>query len=848
MPLISFRNLKLFRAPTRPVKPNGLNGDASKEGPARYARSVYQNPFVLIVVSALVLGYLISYRTSKRLPELTSGEIAVADIVAPEDLTIEDEEATAKRRAEAVAAVAAVYARDPEISLATAEKVRKFFAAGRDRAKPAGARDFAKLQKEILDTFGIEVSLSDLAALEAAGYPLDLEAILTNLLEKILSQGVLVSKSLLSQNEAVRGFILIWAPGDERATHIEDVLDVKEAKERLAVDVNALELPARRKGLLLGLATEFLTPNIVFNQVETDARRAAAGTAVERVFLAVKKGKVLIRKGDEATAEMVKLVAAINSGLSVRRTWPGNFLGTFLLFGLLFITIWFYLKALVTPKTALKYFVMMALTLLVSLLLYKLGFFLADSSSERATISLFADREAYTFALPFQLGTLLFAFLTSNTVALIYTVINSLMAGYIVQADFHVMIFSLIGGLAAIYGIKYYRRQKRTAVLKAGFFVVAPLGIFTALTLHLVRQEATAFSFLASETFMAVLGGIFSAAVAFVLLPVYENVFRFITQAKLLELTNSESEILRQLAIEAPGSYHHSLIVANLAEKAAETIKLDPLLVKAGALYHDIGKIRRPEYFIENRSRKHDAHRDLTPSMSTLVIVNHVKEGAEIARKERLPLQIREIVEQHHGNSVVRYFYQKAKEKNDPEMEKIGEESYRYPGPSPQTKEAALVMLADSVEAASRSLRVHKEENFKTVIRDIFDNYLQDGQLDDSAFSLKELRTIAQSFLATLNNVYQHRVAYPGFDFEAKKPPRRPAKTAPRPEREAAEEPTLPELSESSAPSEPGAPAEPAESINSPEAPPSPDTPLPPKDDDRDHQPPESGPDQGQPV
>jgi hypothetical protein len=297
---------------------------------------------------------------------------------------------------------------------------------------------------------------------------------------------------------------------------------------------------------------------------------------------------------------------------------------------------------------------------------------------------------------------------------------------------------------------------------------------------------------------MGVLGGLLGAALASVLLPIYETLFRFVTQTKLLELTNSESEVLKQMALEAPGSYHHSLIVASLAEKAAEAIKLDPLLVKAGALYHDVGKIKMPEYFIENRDRKHDAHKDLAPSMSTLVIVNHVKEGVEIARKERLPQQIREIIEQHHGNSVVRFFYQKAKEKYDPEMQTIGEESYRYPGPPPQSKEAAVVMLADSVEAASRSLRSPKDENLKRVIRDIFDNYLQDGQLDDCAFSLRELRTIAQSFLATLHTIYQPRVEYPGFDFEAKKKPRKPEKP-----------------------------------------------PAPKANHDRDHQPPEEGPDQG---
>jgi len=193
------------------------------------------------------------------------------------------------------------------------------------------------------------------------------------------------------------------------------------------------------------------------------------------------------------------------------------------------------------------------------------------------------------------------------------------------------------------------------------------------------------------------------------------------------------------------------------------------MLVKAGALYHDIGKIKMPEYFIENATANPDLHKDLTPSMSTLVIINHVKEGVELAKKLKLPLKIREIIEQHHGNSLVMYFYQKAKEKYDPEQQKIGEESYRYPGPTPRSKEAALVMLADSVEAASRSLKSPTRENLKRVITEIFNNYLQDGQLDNCEFSLKEMRAIANSFLSNLYSIYHPRVQYPGFDFEMKK-------------------------------------------------------------------------------
>jgi hypothetical protein len=330
------------------------------------------------------------------------------------------------------------------------------------------------------------------------------------------------------------------------------------------------------------------------------------------------------------------------------------------------------------------------------------------------------------------------------------------------------VIFSLIGGFIAIYGIKHYGKQNRNSTFKAGVFLIAPINIFVIITFHFIGERLGEFEVFVSEALMGIIGGLLSAALAFLFLPVFENLFDYATQTKLLELTNSELPIFRQMAIEAPGSYHHSLIVASLVEKAAEDINADPMVAKAGALYHDIGKIKRPEYFIENRARTLDRHKDLKPSMSTLVIVNHVKEGVEKAKKLKLPKIVRDIVEQHHGNSLVKYFYEKAKEEYDPDMQTVGEESYRYLGPKPVMKEAALVMLADSVEAASRSLKSPSKPNLKRVITEIFNNYLQDGQLDDCEFSLKEMKIVASSFLETLYMIYHHRVEYPGFEFEPK--------------------------------------------------------------------------------
>jgi hypothetical protein len=411
----------------------------------------------------------------------------------------------------------------------------------------------------------------------------------------------------------------------------------------------------------------------------------------------------------------------------------------------------------------------MGILLIMGILLYKLALFLSGTFSQSTNFFLLSSVESYNYAFPFQFGVMLVAFLVSSPVALIFTVLNSLLVGLLFKTSIELVIFSLIGGFAAIYGIKYYGRQDRTSTFRAGLFLIAPINIFVIITFHLIKERLIPIGAFSSDMVMGLLGGLLSASFAFLFLPVFEMLFGFATQAKLHELTNSDLPIFRQMAMEAPGSYHHSLIVATLAEKAADEIKIDSLLVKAGALYHDIGKVKRPEYFIENRTRTPDMHKDLKPAMSALVILNHVKEGVELAKKLKLPRKIIEIIETHHGKSLVRYFFEKAKDTYDPEMQKIGEESYRYPGPLPKSKGAALVMLADSIEAASRSLKKPNKANIRRVISEIFNNALQDGQLDECEISVKELGEVAESFLETLYTIYHPRVEYPGFEFEMKK-------------------------------------------------------------------------------
>lgn len=779
---LSLKKIKFFKSKEVPKKRMLDNKPpTNKESKPKLLEQFIKNPFFYLFLFVLVITYFTAYIPSRSILQLQEGEIAPLDIEVPLDITLEDTKATDEKRREALDAVLPIYSLDKNIFSYTEEKIRALFQSGRELIKaPLTENILQNFSVSLINQYGLELEQNNLDVLIKKTFSSSLEENLISLIGKISSQGIILTRNLFIRGEQEKGLLLIEEDKPERKLAISEILDSEEAKELIRKEIANLDLLPEEKSLLVTLSHFFISSNVTYDEKATGTRKELARDSVELTFYTIKKGKVIVRNGDEVNQETETLISLINQKLEEQAGWLVKAIGTFLLFSLLFFTIWYYLKSLLKFRLALKYFQMMGLTLIVSLLIYKLSFFLAGIFSQTSSFFLLKNLEPYHYALPLQFGILIFAFLSGIQVALIFTVLNSILIGYLYPTDIPLMVFCLIGGFAAIYGVKYFGKHSRTSTFRAGLFLVAPVNLFLIITFHLIREQIGTFNGFISAIVMGLVGGLLSASFAFLFLPLLENLFGIITQSKLLELTNSDLPIFRQMALEAPGSFHHSLIVSALAENAAEEIKLDPMLVKAGALYHDIGKSKRPEYFIENHhNRSLDRHKDLKPSMSALVILNHVKEGVEIANKLRLPKPIHDIIEQHHGTSIMRYFFEKAKIAYDPEMQKIGEESYRYPGPSPQSKEAGLVMLADAIEAASRSLKSPTNTNLKRVINDLINNLIQDGQLDDSNFSLKDLKSIATSFLSTLDNIYHQRVEYPGFDFEMKKVKNKePAKSA----------------------------------------------------------------------
>ncbi|MEW5895846.1 MAG: HDIG domain-containing metalloprotein [Candidatus Omnitrophota bacterium] len=339
----------------------------------------------------------------------------------------------------------------------------------------------------------------------------------------------------------------------------------------------------------------------------------------------------------------------------------------------------------------------------------------------------------------------------------IMSLISSWVVTLIVGGDNGMLVTFFLGSLLGAYTIQNARRIG--TIINAGLSV-AFIQILCAVILKPEMAFFSPVSFLQYYIQPFVINGFVSAGITMISLKVFEKLFDVVTNFTLLELSDFNQPLLKQMILEAPGTYHHSLVVGNLSEAAADAIQADSLLTRVGAYYHDIGKMDKAEYFTENQGVSDNKHDDLEASVSKLVIINHVKNGIELAKKYRLNQKIINFIPQHHGTSLTFYFYQKALEDAD-SSSKVDEMNYRYPGPKPQTKETAIVLLADSVEAAARSLEDPAPKKIEELVRKIINNKFIDGQLDECNLTLKEIDQIASTFTKVLSATHHSRVKYP---------------------------------------------------------------------------------------
>lgn len=365
-------------------------------------------------------------------------------------------------------------------------------------------------------------------------------------------------------------------------------------------------------------------------------------------------------------------------------------------------------------------------------------------------------KDAHTYLLPIPAGAMLATLLFDFHTAIVFSFIISLLSGLWLE-DPAFSIYFFTGSLVASFSI--LNSKRRSSILKAGFIVGAVNLIVAASFLF---SRAAIFNapsvYVIGFSFMS---GFVVAAFVFLMLPVFEYLFNITSDISLVELLDVDHPLMKALMTNAPGTYHHSVIVANLVEAASENLRINKLLARVGAYYHDIGKIKMPHYFVENQMGE-SRHENITPHMSSLVLIAHAKEGAELARQYKLPETVIDVIRQHHGDSLITYFYEKAKAAG----EDVKEEDYKYPGPKPKTKEAALIMMADAVEASSRVLTDPSPARISSLVERIIGRIIMEGQLDECDFTFKEIKEIKNSFIHTLTGIFHKRINYPGFRFD----------------------------------------------------------------------------------
>ena len=393
------------------------------------------------------------------------------------------------------------------------------------------------------------------------------------------------------------------------------------------------------------------------------------------------------------------------------------------------------------------------------------GYFLTSLMKGLGT----ADTRIALYGIPIASGAMFVTLLFDFHTAITFSFTVSLLAGYWLQDAFF-PVYTFTSSLTAAFSV--IRCKKRSAILRGGFYII--IVNICLVMIYLISRGELFTSITPAAVMFAVFSGITVSAIVSLILPLFEYIFKITTDISLLELLDLNQPLMKMLMINAPGTYHHSVIVGNLVESAAEVVGVNPLLARVSSYYHDIGKAKMPEYFVENQGGGPNKHDRLTPHMSSMIITNHVKEGVELAKQYKLPQSIIDIIRQHHGNTVLTYFYQKAKDMGHDQMP--DEDVYRYPGPKPQTRVAALVMMADAVEAASKVLIDPTPARISALVEKIINHIFLEGQLDECELTLKDISEIKKRFIYILTGILHKRIDYPGFDFGNGNPNKEQAK------------------------------------------------------------------------
>ncbi|HEY6958043.1 MAG TPA: HDIG domain-containing metalloprotein [Candidatus Limnocylindria bacterium] len=632
------------------------------------------------------------------------GAVASQDVRAPRSVSFVSESLTNAERDRAAAAVQPQYVPNPAVLATQRDKLAQALnAIGRVRGDPTQSRDqkIAALQRlpEVQLTAASAGDIVDMTPSEYDGMAKELD----NTLRSLYGQGIRPEQVDSVRTEAGKALPPAWTD--------------------------------RQKRVASEITKQFIDANVTLDQVATANAQQAARQAVAPIQVQVVAGEVVVRGGSVVSAldvEKLRALGLVNQGID----WPGAI-------GLI---IWAILVAGVLGLFVERYateawnddrkLVVLALALLASTV---------------ATRAIVPGHTLLVYFVPYAAIAMTLTVLVSGRAALATQIAGALHAG-VMSGQVELVAYVLV---PALLGMAAVRRATTAREFAAGALSVAVGNVGVLLVFTLIGKATDPIG--AAQLFgAALLSGAGSGLLAFAAMAMLGHLFRITTVFELRELADPNHPLLRQLLLRTPGTYHHSLLVGNLAERAAEVIGADPLLARVGAYYHDIGKMRNPSAFIENQTGT-NPHDDLDPLVSAGIVAAHVRDGLALADRYHLPAVIREMIPGHHGSSVVKYFYQLAQQRG----QNPDEAQFRYPGPRPRTKEAAIVMLADGTEASVRSLEEKNPDTIRAMVDKIVDERLADGQLSDSDLTLRDVQRVKDAFCELLLGVYHERIPYP---------------------------------------------------------------------------------------
>ncbi|NPV90241.1 MAG: HDIG domain-containing protein [Firmicutes bacterium] len=691
-------------------------------------RNTTTRHILLLLAMFLATTTLLAANINLDEVDFTPGQISPQDVIAPHNATLIDEARTAELKKQAAAGVQKVYQEDTMALNMMQRSSSTFYRQVTEIQSNPGLNDEQRLE-----------ALRQLVRRELSNDPKALEGIETSTFLTLLQADEQEMAMLNSETNRIAE-VLMARPLKEE--------DLAQMREQARVEARRLNVGEDYKKWITLVLQSTLRPTMNLNDAATNRLIEEAQNQVMPVQRSIKQGQVLLRKGDpvsEADIEVLKQMG-IQRNKPFWITLSGISMLVLTLIGISMIFLRRYQPQVYRQE---KTMILLGLLFIITLVVAKV--FFAISFSNRPELS-----STVGFLIPSAAGSMLMAILIGPRIGIFGTVMIGILIGVITGLqNVAFLVVALVSGLVGVYSVS---RVNQGWDLAKGGILIGGINTVVVIAFGLMSND-TNLAWVVWGSVYGILNGLLSAVLTTGLLPYLETTFGITSSIRLLELGNPNHPLIKRLMMEAPGTYHHSIVVGNLAEAAAEVIGAESLLVRVGAYYHDIGKLKRPYFFIENQHTKVNPHDKISPNLSSLIITSHVKDGLEMAREHRLPQVLVDIIYQHHGSSLVAYFYHRALENS--QSEGVEESSYRYDAPKPQTKEAALVMLADSVEAAVRSIQKPTPGRIEGLVRRIIKDRLNDGQLEESDLTFKDLDLIAGAFMKILNGIYHSRVEYP---------------------------------------------------------------------------------------